>query len=610
MNKTSMPKNFFKTFARLINYFGKKKYLLLLVILLVIYTSFANIYGVYYLGTIIDTAIKNENMNELIIDVFTLIGIYGAGVFCDFSYTQIMVRLSQDVLYNLRADLSRHTQDLPLTYFDKHNHGEIMTYFTNDVDTLINALNDSFANIILSFCNIIGTIILLFIINVYLALIVIVFMVFIASFIIWNTRKCRKYFTAQQAAIGNINSKVEEDILGVKVIKAFNHEEESYESFDDVNKRWLKASTSSFFHTQLNIPVIVTASYIEFAVACLIGILFLVNNWILGIGTLTSYIVAVRQSTQPFNFFTQHINTILTALAGSERIFDYLDVKEEEDNGNVTLIKVNDNSTNYTDRYAWSIPNKNGEPTIVPLKGEIVFNHVKFGYVPNKPVLNDISFYAKHGQKIAFVGSTGAGKTTIISLINRFYNIESGEILYDSINVKDMKLESLRRSISMVTQDTHLFTGTIYDNIRYSRLHSTNEEVIKASKIANCDSFIRMLPQGYDTMLYDDGHNLSEGQRQLIALARAALSMPPLLILDEATSNIDTRSEKLVQASMDKLMIGRTVLVIAHRLSTVRNSEAILYLENGKIIERGSNDDLLKLKGKYYALYNGKTELQ
>lgn len=610
MNKRGMPKNFFKTFARLIKYFGKKKYLLILVIILVIYTSFANIYGTYLLGVIINTAIKGENYQELLTSVFTLIGIYGAGVFCDFSYTQIMVRLSQNVLYNLRAELSRHTQDLPLTYFDKHNHGEIMTYFTNDVDTLINALNDSFANIILSMCNIVGTIILLLCINVYLTLVVLVFMVLIGSFIFWNTKKCRKYFSAQQSAIATINSKVEEDILGIKVIKAFNHEDESFESFDEANKSWLKASTSSFFHTQLNIPVIVTFSYIEFAVACLVGIVFLVNNWINGIGALTSYIVSVRQSTQPFNFFTQHVNTILTALAGSERIFEYLDEKEEEDNGKVTLVKVNNESNSYSDRYAWSVPNKNGETTFVPLRGEIVFKNVKFGYSKNKPVLNDISFYANPGQKIAFVGSTGAGKTTIISLINRFYNIESGEILYDGINVKDMKLESIRRSISMVTQDTHLFTGTIYDNIRYSRLHSTNEEVIKASKIANCHSFIRMLPNGYETMLYDDGHNLSEGQRQLIALARAALSMPPLLILDEATSNIDTRSEKLVQKSMDQLMVGRTVLVIAHRLSTVRNSEAILYLENGKIIERGSNDDLLKLKGKYYALYNGKTELQ
>ena len=610
--KYTRPTNVFKTLARLFKYFGKKKYLLILVVILVIYTSFANIYGSYMLGQIIDTAIKSEDSEALLISTLSLIGIYGAGVICDLAYTQIMVRLSQSVLFNLRKELSIHNQNLPLSYFDQHNHGEIMSYFTNDVDTLVNALNDSFANIVLSFCNIVGTIVVLLLINVYLALLVYVFMIGIAFFIFFNTKKCRKYFTMQQGEIANINSKVEEDINGVRVIKAFNHEDNSFESFDEVNKKWLNASTKSFFHTQLNVPVIVSLSYIEFAVACIAGSFFLVNGWIIGIGALTTYLVNVRQSAQPFNFFTQHINNILTALAGSERIFRFLDEKEEEDNGTVELVKLGDASQlhDYKSRYAWSVPQKDGTKKLVPLKGEIVFKNVTFGYVPGKDVLKDISFYAKDGQKIAFVGSTGAGKTTIISLITRFYNIQKGEIFYDGIDVKDMKLEGLRRSISMVTQDTHLFTGTIKDNIRYSRMHSTDEEIVQAAKIANCDSFIRMLPNGYDTMLYDDGHNLSEGQRQLLALARAALSMPPVLILDEATSNIDTRSEKLVQKSMDVLMQNRTVLVIAHRLSTVKNSDAILYLENGKIVERGSNDELLKLKGKYYALYEGKTELE
>lgn len=610
--KHARPTNIFKTLARLFKYFGKKKYLLILVVILVIYTSFANIYGSYMLGQVIDTAIKNEDSEALLISTLSLIGIYGAGVICDLAYTQIMVRLSQSVLFNLRKELSIHNQNLPLSYFDQHNHGEIMSYFTNDVDTLVNALNDSFANIVLSFCNIVGTIVVLLLINVYLALLVYVFMLGIAFFIFFNTKKCRKYFTMQQGEIANINSKVEEDINGVRVIKAFNHEDNSFDSFDEVNKKWLNASTKSFFHTQLNVPVIVSLSYIEFAVACIAGSFFLVNGWIVGIGALTTYLVNVRQSAQPFNFFTQHINNILTALAGSERIFRFLDEKEEEDNGTVELVKLGDASQlhDYKSRYAWSVPQKDGTKKLVPLKGEIVFKNVTFGYVPGKDVLKDISFYAKDGQKIAFVGSTGAGKTTIISLITRFYNIQKGEIFYDGIDVKDMKLEGLRRSISMVTQDTHLFTGTIKDNIRYSRMHSTDEEIVQAAKIANCDSFIRMLPNGYDTMLYDDGHNLSEGQRQLLALARAALSMPPVLILDEATSNIDTRSEKLVQKSMDVLMQNRTVLVIAHRLSTVKNSDAILYLENGKIVERGSNDELLKLKGKYYALYEGKTELE
>lgn len=610
--KYARPTNIFKTLFRLIHYFGKKKYILIFVVILVIYTSFANIYGSIMLGQVIDNAIKAEDYNGLLVSTLTLIGIYGAGALCDLAYTQIMVRLSQTVLYNLRKELSIHNQNLPLSYFDLHNHGEIMSYFTNDVDTLVNALNDSFANIILSFCNIIGTIIALATVNIYLALMNYAFMIIIALFIVFNTKKCRKYFAMQQAGVANINSKVEEDINGVKVVKAFNHEDESFESFDKVNKEWLFASTKSFFHTQLNIPVIVSLSFVQFAFACVVGTLFLVNSWIAGIGALTTYIVNVRQSAQPFNFFTQHINNILTALAGSERIFKFLDEEEEKDEGKVKLVKLGDASElhDYKSRYAWSVPQENGTTKLVPLQGEIVFNNVTFGYVPNKLILKDISFYAKDGQKIAFVGSTGAGKTTIISLINRFYNIQSGEILYDGINIKDMELSGLRRSISMVTQDTHLFTGTIKDNIRYSRLHSTDDEIIQAAKIANCDSFIRMLPNGYDTVLYDDGHNLSEGQRQLLALARAALSMPPLLILDEATSNIDTRSEKLVQKSMDHLMENRTVLVIAHRLSTVKNSDAILYLENGKIVERGSNDDLIKLKGKYYALYEGKTELE
>ena len=338
----------------------------------------------------------------------------------------------------------------------------------------------------------------------------------------------------------------------------------------------------------------------------------MVNNWISGIGALTTYVVNVRQSASPFNMFTQHVNNILTALAGLERIYKFLDEKEEEDKGVVKLVKLGDANSlhDYKSRYAWSIPLKDGTNKLINLKGEIVFKNVTFSYDKKKIILDNISFYAKDGQKIAFVGSTGAGKTTIISLITRFYNIDSGEILYDGINVNDIELDSLRRSISMVTQDTHLFTGTIKDNIRYSRMHSSDDEIIQAAKIANCDNFIRMLPQGYETVLYDDGHNLSEGQRQLLALARAALSMPPLLILDEATSNIDTRSEKLVQASMDKLMQNRTVLVIAHRLSTVKNANAILYLEHGKIIERGTNEDLLKLKGKYYSLYQGKTELE
>ena len=607
--KFAKPKNPLKTLMRLIKYFGKKKYLLIVVFLLVVYTSFAQIFGSYMLGVIIDTAIKHENYSLLINDIVLLVCIYGLGVLCDLTYTQMMVRLAQDVIFNIRKELSTHLQDLPIKYFDEHPHGEIMSYFTNDVDTLVNALNDSFANIIFCFCNIVGTIVILAIINIYLALIIYFFMALLVLFIFFNTKKCRKYYTMQQSEIANINSKVEEDINGMKVSKAFNHEEESFESFDKVNKSWLEASQKSFFHTQLNVPVIVSLSYLEFTIASIVGACFLVNKWISGLGSLTTYIVNVRQSAQPFNMFTQHINNILTALAGCERIFSYLDEESEIDEGKVTLVKLSDEGE-YKNRYSWNIPTNEETYLTKELRGEIVFKDVTFGYNDEKIVLDDISFYAKDGQKIAFVGSTGAGKTTIISLINRFYNISKGEIYYDGINIKDIKLDDLRRAISMVTQDTHLFTGTIKDNILYSRRHSTFEEVVKAAKIANCDSWIKMLPQGYDTILFDDGHNLSQGQRQLLSLARACLSMPPLLILDEATSNIDTRSERLVQKAMDELMKNRTTLVIAHRLSTIKNADAILYLENGKIIERGTNAQLLELKGKYYALYQGKVELE
>lgn len=596
------PQSLFSTLRRLFKYFGNYKYILIVVMILVAYTSFANIFGSYMVGVVIDTAIKNKDHSELVRYVIILTSTYGAGVICDLLYTQLMSYLGQKVLYNLRKNLAEQVQNLPISYFDKHNHGQIMSYFTNDVDSLINALNDSFANIILCVCNIIGTIVILYLINVYLATIVLFFMCFISAFIYWNTKKTRKYFRAQQKEIANINSKVEEDILGMKVIKAFNHEDDSYNKFDEVNKAWLKASTSSFFHVQLNIPFNVSLSYIEFTICSILGIVFLIHGWIPGIGALTTYTVSVRQSVQPFNMFAMHINSILTALAGAERIFDFLDEPIESDNGKIVLEKVIDEGGNK--KLYWIKDNEK-----IPYKGEIQFKNVTFSYNGKKIVLDNINFDAESGKKIAFVGSTGAGKTTIISLINRFYNIDHGEILLDGINIKDINLYSLRTNIAVVTQDTHLFTGTIGDNIRYSRRHSSKEEIIDAARLVNAHSFIQMLPDGYNTILQDDGHNLSEGQRQLIALARAALSMPQLLILDEATSNIDTRSEKLVQASMDKLMENRTVLVIAHRLSTIKNSDEILYLENGKILESGSNEELLKLKGKYYLLYNGKVEL-
>ena len=610
------PKNFFGTMRRLFSYFtGKSLFLLVLVVFLAIYSSVANILGTYLSGTVVihtlETNLANgtpleEGLRILSGQVLVLVFIYLFGVISNVLYSQIMVRLTQKVLYLIRRDLMAKMQKLPIAYFDKHTHGEIMTYFTNDIDSLVQAMNDSFANIVLSLSNIVGTIVSLFLINVYLSLIVLFFIAVMFFFMFFNSHKARKYFRAQQAGLSEVNSSVEEDILGVKVIKAFSHEEESYSRFLRGNTNWRNASENAFFFTQLTIPVFVSLSYLNFSVSAVVGVVFLCNNMIAtGLGGLSSYLVFVRTSCQPFNFFTQHLNSILAASAGAERIFAFLDEKEEEDRGEYVLVPVGKGSS-FEERYAWE---KKGSDKTIPLVGKIVFKDVFFSYVPGKPVLKGISFVATPGKKIAFVGSTGAGKTTIISLLARFYPIDSGSITYDGIDITHIQLESLRRAISMVTQDTHLFTGSVKDNIRYVRLHSTDEEVYKASIQSHADSFIRRLPEKYDTILHDDGGNLSEGERQLLGLTRASLNKPPVLILDEATSNIDTRSEKLIHDGLSQLMKERTVLVIAHRLSTIRDADEICVLDDGRIIERGNQDELLKKKGAYYDLYTGRREL-
>ena len=595
-------KNNFKTLWRLLSYFKGYRFLLAIVIVLVIYTSFAQIYGTFMLKDIIGNGIEAKDFNYTLTYTSIMALIYLLGALANLSYTQIMVRLSQRVIFKIREDLIKKVLALPISYFDKKQVGEIMSYFTNDVDSTINALNQSFANIIFSICNIIGTLLCMYLINVYLSLIATAIIATIIIFITINSKKCRKYYRKQQESLSILNGCIEEDLRGIKVNKAFEHEDESYKVFDYKNNEWRKSSTSAFFHTQLNVPFIVSLSYLNFAICSIIGIIFLTNGLLAeGIAALSPFLIYVRQSAQPFNFFTLHLNTILNALAGSERIFEFLDIDEEKikDKGYIKLVKINNS-------YFWQLDENNH----IPLKGDIVFEHVKFGYDPNKLVLNDVSFCANQGEKIAFVGSTGAGKTTIISLINRFYDINEGIITYDGLNIFDIKLESLRRAISLVTQETHLFNDTILNNIRYPRRHSTVLEIKKAAEIGGADHFINKLKDNYETIIYDDGINLSEGERQLLSLARVAISHPPLLILDEATSNIDTRTEKIVEKSMDKLMENRTVLVIAHRLSTVRNATAILVLDHGKIIERGNHQQLLSLKGRYYSLYNGTIELE
>ena len=485
-------------------------------------------------------------------------------------------------------------QKLPISYFDGHPHGEIMSRFTNDLDTIQDALNNCFDTLIQSFIMIVGTLFLIFVLSWELSLIVFACMILMYFLIQYLSQRSKKYFKKQQNAMGYLNGFIEEMVDGIKVVKVFNHEKENSIEFDYRNQELYDSAVEALTYSGRTIPTVVSISYLNYALVASIGGLFAING-IMDLGSLSSYLVFVRQTAMPINQFTQQLNFILAAMAGAERIFDLMNESEEVDEGKVTLTQVEiledgsmQESDHYTGYWAWRHPRDNGIE-LVDLK--------------------DINLFAKPGQKIAFVGSTGAGKTTIINLINRFYDITKGSITYDGIDVKLIKKDDLRKSISIVLQDTHLFTGTIADNIRYGKLDASDEEVIEAAKLANADSFIRRLPNGYQTMLSSDGTNLSQGQRQLLAIARAAICNPPVLILDEATSSIDTRTEKLIEKGMDRLMENRTVFVIAHRLSTVRNSDAIMVLDHGQIIERGSHDELLEKKGRYYQLYTGQFEL-
>lgn len=610
------PKNTRKTLKTLSRYLGAHKLALVAVGLMVFVSSTANIMGTYLLKPIINNYILPGDMPGLAVALVWMGLMYGLGVLATWGYNQLMVRTSQKVVSEIRSDLFRHTQTLPLSYFDAHTHGELMSRFTNDVDTLNDALNNSFALLIQSGIMITGTITMLIVLNLWLSLIVIAFLAAMFVFIKINGKRSKKYFTEQQECLGRINGFVEEMVSGQKVEKVFNHEDQDFEEFCRRNEALRKASTKALTYSGLMVPTIVSLSYFNYAVSACVGGLFALGG-LMDLGGLASYLVYVRQSAMPLNQFTQQINFLLSALSGAERIFEMMEESPEVDEGVVTLCNVvihEDGSrtecAGRTGQYAWKYPLPNGITELIPLKGDVRFYGVTFGYTAEKNVLEDVSLYAKPGQKIAFVGSTGAGKTTIVNLINRFYEIKGGTITYDGIDVRDIRKDDLRRSLSMVIQDTHLFTGTIADNIRYGRLSATDEEVEQAAKLANADAFIRHLPEGYNTMLHSDGANLSQGQRQLLAIARAAISLPPVLILDEATSSIDTRTEKLIEQGMDALMEDRTVFVIAHRLSTVRNARAILVLEKGKVIERGDHDELLEQKGRYYQLYTGQYELE
>lgn len=607
------PKDTKKTLKRLLGYLGVHKIAVAIVAILVTVSSVASIFGTYLLKPVVNRYILPGDVEGLARMLFFMGVMYAVGVLATYGYGQIMARTGQQVVSEIREDLFRHTQGLPLSYFDGHTHGELMSRFTNDVDTISEALNNSFTTLIQSFFTIAGTIICIILLNFKLSLIVLVFMLLMFFFIKYSGARGKRYFNSQQKYLGEVNGFIEEMVDGQKVEKVFNHEEVDFKEFSKRNENLRKASTSAFQYSGMLIPTIVSLSYVNYAVSACVGGLFVIQG-MMDLGSLASYLVYVRQSAMPVNQFTMQVNFLLAALSGAERIFDMMDEELERDEGTVTLCRVREKEDGSLEecrersgKWAWK---DTADGTVVPLCGDVRFHEVAFGYTEKKQILKKISLYAKPGQKIAFVGSTGAGKTTIINLINRFYDVQGGCITYDGIDVKKIKKADLRRSLGLVLQDTHLFTETIAENIRYGNLDASQEEVEQAAKLANADSFIRRLPNGYDTMIESDGANLSQGQRQLLAIARAAVADPPVLILDEATSSIDTRTERLIEKGMDSLMKGRTVFVIAHRLSTVRNSNAIMVLDHGEIIERGDHEELLEQRGRYYQLYTGQFELE
>ena len=613
--------NQLKTVKRLLSYVTKNYKLQLFVVLVsIIISALVGVIGVQFIKYLIDDFItplighKNPNYNSLL-NIIILMGfVYLAGIICTYIYNRLMINISQGVLNRVRSEMFTHMQKLPIGYFDSHPHGEIMSTYTNDVDTLRQMLSQSIPQTFSAIVTMTAVLIAMIATNIYLTLVVlamVVLMIFVSKYLGGNSSR---YFVSQQQDIGKLNGYIEEMMEGQKVVKVFNYEEESKKKFDLLNEQLCDSMTKANMYANILMPCIMNIGNLGYVLVAVIGGILSVNG-ILTIGSIAAFLQYVKAFTNPLGQVSQQMNSIVMALAGAGRIFELIDEEVETDEGYVTLVnaKIEKGKIVETEErtgiWAWKHPHKNGKVTYTRLCGVVEFENVQFGYVPHKRILHDITLTAKEGQKVSFVGATGAGKTTITNLINRFYDIQDGKIRYDGINIEKIKKDDLRRSLGMVLQDTSLFTGTIKDNIRYGKLDATDEEIVEAAKLSNADQFIKHLPHGYDTVITGNGEGLSQGQRQLLSIARAALNNPPVLILDEATSSIDTRTEKIVQEGMDKLMKGRTVFVIAHRLSTIKNSDLIMVLDHGHIIERGNHKELIAKKGTYYGLYTGAIEI-
>lgn len=609
-----------KLFVRLMSYVGKKyKIHCILVVVCIIVSALANVQGTLFMKTLIDEYIKpligaeNPDYSRLLSAILRVATFYLAGIIANFAQARLLMYVAQGTLKSIRIELFNHMESLPIMYFDTHAHGDIMSLYTNDVDTLRQMISQSIPQVISSVITVVSVLISMIVLNIPLTILTLVMVGVMLKVTASVAGNSGRYFAAQQRDLGALNGYIEEMIEGQKVIKVFCHEEESRESFAKLNGQLFDSADNANKFANLLGPINAQLGNISYVLCAIAGGVLAING--VGgftLGGLASFLTFNKNFSMPINQVSQQFNSVVMALAGAERIFNTLDEKPETDDGYVTLVNAKEENGSLTETaertglWAWKHTHQaDGSVTYVKLTGDVVFDDVDFGYNEEKQVLYNVDLFATPGQKVAFVGSTGAGKTTITNLINRFYDIQDGKIRYDGINVNKIKKDDLRRSLGMVLQDTHLFTATVMENIRYGRLDATDEEVIAAAKLANAHSFIKRLPDGYNTVLTGDGANLSQGQRQLLAIARAAIADPPVLILDEATSSIDTRTEKIVQEGMDKLMKGRTTFVIAHRLSTVRNSDCIIVLEKGRVIERGPHDELIEKQGKYYQLYTG-----